>query len=214
MAKVFSIDEAEDLNLTPILNIVLVLIPLMLLSVVFLKIAILDVTMPQRSAGAANQDSEPPKRLQLFISRQGFTVLDGMMAMPPVEGCPESGVTVCASNPDAQIEVDRHNWVALYNLLIDLKNNPSWTAHETIEIVADPGIPYGMIVKAMDVSRYQLVPRADAESGAQKGARLADKKALDDAAVVQTEVAREDGTMARTGLTMFPLVVLGLPMSQ
>ncbi|MFA5624376.1 MAG: biopolymer transporter ExbD [Bradymonadales bacterium] len=214
MAKVYRVDDAEELNLTPILNIVLVLIPLMLLSVVFLKIAIIDVTMPQRSAGAANQDGEPPKRLQLFISRQGFTVLDGMMAMPPVAGCPESGVTVCVSNPDAQIEVDRHDWVALYNLLIDLKNNPSWTTHETIEIVADPGIPYGMIVKAMDVSRYQLVDRADVDSGAQKGARLADKAALNDAAVVQTDVAREDGTIARAGLTMFPLVVLGLPMSQ
>ena len=205
-------DETADLNLTPIMNMVLVLIPLMLLSVVFLSITVIDVTMPQRSAGAPQQDGEPPKRLQLMISRQGFWILPGEMPLPPVPGCPTDGVTICLKNPDAEIEVEKHNWLALYNKLIELKLDPMWADHEQIEIVAGTDIPFGVLVKAMDISRFQLVPNAEGES-AMRGKALASDADLDESVPVRVE--REvDGQRGLTELEMFPLVVLGLPITQ
>ena len=84
------VPEATDLDLTPIMNMVMVLIPMMLLSVVFTAIHVIDVTMPQRSAGAAQNNGEPPKRLQLFISKQGFTIVEGMTTLPARGNRPRS----------------------------------------------------------------------------------------------------------------------------
>lgn len=205
---VTKIEEAEDLNLTPIMNMVLVLIPLMLLNVVFMTITVIDVTMPQRSAGVA-QNSEPPKRLQLFISKQGFTIVKGQSALPAKDGCPEGGPTICPSKPDAAIETDKQDWLSLYNTLIDIKQEPDWQEHDTIEIVADSSVNFGVLVKAMDVARYQLVPRDD--SAALKGKALSSAEELNHARTVLADTKDEQGNTVKMGLGMFPVVVLGLP---
>ena len=198
-----NIEEAENLNLTPIMNMVLVLIPLMLLNVVFMTISVIDVTMPQRSAGIA-QNGEPPKRLQLFISKQGFTIVKGATTLPAISGCPEGGPAICPNEPSASNETDKQNWLELYNTLVGIKQEPDWQDHETVEIVGDSSIEFGVLVKAMDIARYQRVPHSD--STALKGKALASKEELNESRIVMTEV-----TGGKANLGMFPVVVLGLP---
>ncbi|MCL2325896.1 MAG: biopolymer transporter ExbD [Proteobacteria bacterium] len=205
-----SISEAENVNLNPVLNLVLVMIPLLLLSVVFMTISVIEVTMPQRSAGAAPNTGEPPKRLQLFISKQGFTLVKGVSSMPAIDGCASDGPTICLAHPEAELDVDRHNWFALYNMLFDIKSDPDWAMHEQIEIVADPSINFGVLIKAMDVSRYQLVPEADA-SIATKGKAMGSVMEMNSAVAVLTEVTNDEGAFVKAPLGMFPVVVLGLP---
>ncbi len=175
----------------------------MLLNVVFMTISVIDVTMPQRSAGIA-QNGEPPKRLQLFISKQGFTIVKGAMTLPAISGCPEGGPTICPNEPSASNETDKQNWLELYNTLVGIKQEPDWQDHETVEIVGDSSIEFGVLVKAMDIARYQRVPQSD--STALKGKALASKEELNESRIVMTEV-----TGGKTNLGMFPVVVLGLP---
>ena len=207
MAK---LEEAEDLNLTPIMNMVLVLIPLMLLNVVFMEITVIEVTMPQPSAGAAMNNGEPPKRLQLFISQQGFTLVEGQSSLPAKEGCPSGGPTICTIKETAEVETDRHNWLELYNTLLEIKQRPDWTDHDQIEIVADSSVNFGVLVKAMDISRYQLVPRAE-QSTATKGKMMKSWAELNEALAPLVDTTDADGNSAKMALGMFPVVVLGLP---
>lgn len=200
---------APSLDLTPIMNMVLCLIPLMLLSVVFMTICVIDVTMPQRSAGAAASDGEPPKRLQLFISKQGFTIVKGQSTLSAVGECPSDGPTICLQNENAELEVDKHNWRALYNELFKIKQEGEWSDHAQIDIVADPSVNYGVLVKAMDISRYQLVPRADFENASKGKEMKTDAELNDSLAVVHEETI--DGVPKKVPLDMFPYVVLGLP---
>lgn len=44
-------EEEQDLNLAPIMNMVVILIPLLLLSVVFVKVAVINITAPKLSVG-------------------------------------------------------------------------------------------------------------------------------------------------------------------
>lgn len=204
------IPEAEDLNLTPIMNCVLVLIPLMLLNVVFMKISIIDVTMPQRSAGAAQNSGDPPLRLQLFISQQGFTVVKGQETLPAIQGCDSGGPTICLENPDAELFIDRHKWHELYNALLEIKLDPTWHEHDTIEIVADSTVNYGTIIKTMDVARYQLVAPGQADS-AIKGEKMGSIQELNDARSPFVPGTDANGNSIKQPLAMFPTVVLGMP---
>lgn len=211
MAKIAKIQDAEDLNLTPIMNVVLVLIPLMLLSVVFMTITVIEVTMPQRSAGAA-QNADPPKRLQLFISEQGFTVVENQSQLPAVENCPPGGPTICPIKDvaDCEVKTDCHNWRMLYNTLLEIKQKPEWVDHEQIEIVADSSVNFGVLVKAMDISRYQRVPHAEGEA-ATKGKQLLNDAELNDSVTPYTEATDAEGNTGKVPVAMFPVVVLGLP---
>jgi biopolymer transport protein ExbD len=197
------VPEATDLDLTPIMNMVMVLIPMMLLSVVFTAIHVIDVTMPQRSAGAAQNNGDPPKRLQLFISKQGFTIIDGMSPIPAIQGCPTGGPTICPNHPDEEIETNRHNWTELYNKLLEIKQQPDWNEHLQIEIVADSAINFGVLVKAMDISRYQLIPR-DSESHG-KGQKL------DDNTIKYAKAVTKEGGSSEEYVDLFPIVILGMP---
>lgn len=207
--KISDPEAAPSLDLTPIMNMVLCLIPLMLLSVVFMTICVIDVTMPQRSAGAAASDGEPPKRLQLFISKQGFTIVEGMNTLSPIGDCPNDGPTICLQNENAELDVDKHNWRALYNELFRIKQKGEWSDHNQIDIVADPAVNYGVLVKAMDIARYQLVPKAELEN-ASKGKEMKSDAELNDAQAVTRE-ATINGEPKKIPLEMFPYVVLGLP---
>jgi hypothetical protein len=199
------VPEATDLDLTPIMNMVMVLIPMMLLSVVFTAIHVIDVTMPQRSAGAAQNNGEVPQRLQLFISKQGFTVVEGVTTLPSRAGCPVGGPTICldAANKDDEIATKRYNWLELYNTLLEIKQKPDWADHDQIEIVADSAINFGVLVKAMDISRYQLLPDGDSSKG--KGKQLSGDQ-LDGA-----HAAMIEGGGDKEFVAMFPTVILGMP---
>lgn len=208
--KISDVEAAPGLDLTPIMNMVLCLIPLMLLSVVFMTITVIDVTMPQRSAGAAASDGEPPKRLQLFISQQGFTIVANGVPQEHIDGCAPDGPTICIKNKDAEIDVDKHDWLGLYNKLIELKNKGEWSNHDQIDIVADSSVNFGVLVKAMDISRYQRVPTGKSEN-ASKGEAMKSDAELASSQVVLAQKKDEDGVMKKAPLDLFPVVVLGLP---
>lgn len=206
--KISDVEAAPGLDLTPIMNMVLCLIPLMLLSVVFMTISVIDVSMPQRSAGAAASDGEPPQRLQLFISKQGFTIVEGVKSLPAIEGCPNDGPTICLKDENESTEVKKYNWLQLYNTLFGIKTQKGeWSDHDQIDIVADSAVNYGVLVKAMDISRYQLTARGEAE--ATKGKSFTSEEGLNDALAVTIE--DKDNPGKKKNLDLFPVVVLGLP---
>ena len=162
--------------------------------------------MPQRSAGAAMNNGEPPKRLQLFISKQGFTVVENGMPHDAIAGCAAGGPTICApeDKKNAELETDKQNGLALYNELMDIKSKTDWLTHEQIEIVADSSVNFGVLVKAMDIARYQLVPESEKE--ATKGKKLQSEAELN----ASRQVVVGEGEN-KTLLALFPVVILGLP---
>ncbi len=152
-------------------------------------------------------NGDPPKRLQLFISKQGFTIVENGMPLNAIDGCAAGGPTVCApeSKKDAPLETDKQDWLSLYNELMKIKSKSDWATHEQIEIVADSAVNFGVLVKAMDIARFQLVPKSETE--ATKGKVLTSEEELNEAR--QVLIDGEDNT--KTQAALFPVVILGLP---
>ncbi|MBN1946294.1 MAG: hypothetical protein JW797_11510 [Bradymonadales bacterium] len=174
-------DSNPDLFLIPIMNIIMIIIPLLLLTASFVIVATLPVTSPRSAQAVTPQEQMeemqvPVPRLLVAITENGFTITD-MAQSPafaesqlgyPLAECPpaspESGlmpVTICnvggrVSQPKL---IDRLNYRGLYNRLVEIKNYSAWNAqwtdeNEIINIVAEREIPFEVVVRTMDISRF------------------------------------------------------------
>ena len=175
-----------ELNLAPIMNMVMILIPLLLVMVQFDKKGIIAVESTSSAASAASsdeQEQEQAPRLLVTISDDGFRIADQRnlpafaQYMVPVAGCtgagaaPEDGAaqanpTVCLRQDAAEDAslVDKLDYAALYNRLVEIRMHPEWFAlfnqreNSVISFIPDSEVPFEVIVRAMDVSRYILAP--------------------------------------------------------
>ena len=61
-----SLDEEVELNLTPVMNLMVVLIPLLLSSAQFIKIGIIDLNLPP-AVGAQGEAVKAPKEAEIKL---------------------------------------------------------------------------------------------------------------------------------------------------
>jgi biopolymer transport protein ExbD len=175
-------EKDPELDLTPIMNMVIILIPLLLLSLVFVEVSVINVTAPKLSAGAPQEKKEEtvPLNLTVTLSYNGIIVAAEGGTLPPEDGCPaESQVTLCLKDANANVKdkfeqarrkiadgdvlggepilneaLEQYRWRPLYNRLIEIKKKfPNETV---VNIAAEPDMPFGAIIRAMDVTRYKM----------------------------------------------------------
>lgn len=178
--------EPEELNLVPFMNMVVVIIPLLLLSVVFLKAGVINITSPKLSVGPPSEKKpekkKKPLNLTVAIDSKGFRIGATGAILPPEQGCPEDGPTLCLSDDSMdssaikkkvkqareafenesdtsaikllQEASSAYDWMGLYNKLSEIKKK--YPDETVVKISANPDIPYAFVVRAMDVVRYKL----------------------------------------------------------
>ncbi|MFB6351013.1 MAG: ExbD/TolR family protein [Bradymonadaceae bacterium] len=171
-------NDGDDLNLTPFMNMVVILIPLLLLSVVFLKVGVINVSSPTIAPGP----SHPPSKdlgLTVGISESGFTISTRDKTIPAIEDCPDDGPTVCLARSEIAVDakIDRarqalengrkkegealldevvaaYDFAGLYSELRTIKDNHP--GESTVRLTASPDIPYQLLVRVMDAVRFKL----------------------------------------------------------
>lgn len=149
-------EEAQELNLAPIMNMVMILIPLLLLSTVFLKTGVVNISSPRNAQSNTPEQEEreeetPVPRVVVYISNDGFRVGD-QRNLPdfqpfstPIAGCPGAGAAPAAGAPAAPSPHDlaqvpatvcardgdgdllnRLDFAGLYNQLVAIRLQPQW----------------------------------------------------------------------------------------
>jgi biopolymer transport protein ExbD len=176
-------DGDQDINLAPFMNMVVILIPLLLLSVVFVKVGVINITAPKLSTGPPSEEQpdpdEEPLNLTIAVNPKGFRIAATGATLPELQGCPTPGPTICLEKQDADVadQFDRarelfrkgqtadgekalnkalsaYNWPELYNQLVKIKNE--YPEETVVNLSADPDVPYAAMVRVMDVARYRL----------------------------------------------------------
>jgi biopolymer transport protein ExbD len=173
--------DVEDLNLVPIMNLVVCLIPIILYGTVMVKIGVINVNAPKFGMGKAtppSDDEEKPLNLTLGIEETGFRLkatgadinqLLGMepaaMAAPDADpsAMPVAGVLIPKKGDD-------YDFVELYNKLVVIKK--AKPEESIINLTADKKIHYVHIIKSMDAIRYQLEQDSYSEMDAYKEAGI------------------------------------------
>ena len=137
-------EEADELDLTPYMNFVMILIPVIMASSEYTKLAMIPIDLPSTGGGASTpideQTGEPPPKLSLAVSitSQGFTITSEKARLPiiPLKGT-------------------EYDYEALAEKLWDLKQQVrgQFEDENDIVIASAQDIQYEVIIKTMDATR-------------------------------------------------------------
>ena len=140
-----------DLKLMPLMNIIIALIPMLLLSAVFLEVKVIETSLP-RDAGAeaaAAEPKKPPLDLAVHVRKAAY-IVEGHGVEPRVLPRLTSG-----STPDST------TMIRLSEVLRALAATRPGTTE--VRIVAEARTHYQEIVSLMDAAREAGLPNAALE---------------------------------------------------
>lgn len=120
-----------DLDMTTFLNLMVVLVPFLLITAVFSRITIVELTLPSAASGAA---SEPSFRVEVIVREDGLEVSNGR--------------AVIASVPRVEGEYDLDT---LSEMMLSLKQDHPDS--DAASVLLEPDIEYDHLIQVMDVVR-------------------------------------------------------------
>ncbi len=148
-------DEAGDINLTPIMSILVILIPMIIYAFTFFEVKITRVALPKmgQPKQVAKEDEKKPLLLTVLVSKKGFAIkMQEEMAAEPEPPIPKRPFTVKLLGKERKV-VD-YDYPALYTRLMRIKKEHK--DERRIYIHADPLIPWQVVARVLDTTRYQL----------------------------------------------------------
>jgi biopolymer transport protein ExbD len=134
----------ENVNLTGFMNVVLILIPFLLLTASFVRLAVVDMTLPNLGGGgqggrqAASAPVEKAVLNILLIKESGIQVKSPDMVFPEVP------------------KGDDYDWKELSRQLGKIKEQ--YPSSEDVIIAPQSGIRYQILIMAMDACREAGFP--------------------------------------------------------
>jgi len=124
--------EAPELDITTFLNLMVVLVPFLLISAVFSRVTILELSVPTAAGGSAV--SQADFSIEVIVRKNGLELANG------------ATVQVALPKKDDQYDLKK-----LSELLIRLK--AEYPQKEDATVLMEPDIEYDYLVKVMDVVR-------------------------------------------------------------
>lgn len=131
---------AHELDVTTFLNLMVVLIPFLLITAVFSRLTIIELTLPSAAGGpASNEDNF---RVEVIVREAGIEITNGK--------------TVIASIPKVDDEFDLQT---LSEYMVELKLG--YPNHDAASVLMEARIPYDYLIQVMDVVRSVEVEADD-----------------------------------------------------
>lgn len=137
------VKQPMELDVTTFLNLMVVLVPFLLITAVFSRIAIVELNLPSASGGRAPE--APSFRVEVIVREQGLEV--------------SNGTSVIAAIPKVENEYD---FAMLSDHMVDLKRRHSDV--DAASVLLEPQIPYDYLIRVMDAVRSVEVPGDEPQS--------------------------------------------------
>lgn len=132
------IEQAEELNITAFLNLMVILVPFLLITAVFSRLTVLELNLP--ALDAQNDASEPIKlQLELVIRDKRFDIQDANL-----------GIIKSIERTDSKSQ-----WKQFTDAMVAIKVRfPDETG---ITLLLEPDVDYKTMIKVMDKVRVAKV---------------------------------------------------------
>jgi len=131
-----------ELDVTTFMNLMVVLIPFLLISAVFSRVAIMELSVPTSAGGTAS--NTPNFAIEVIVRQAGFEIANG------------SSVEAAIPKKDDQYDMEM-----LSKMLLRLKDQ--YPEKEDATILMEPGIEYDYLIQVMDAVRIAKVQVEDSE---------------------------------------------------
>ena len=138
--------ETPELNITTFLNLMVVLIPFLLISAVFSRITIMELSVPTTAGGGAA--NKPNFSIEVIVRDTGFELANG------------SQVVAAVAKKNNEYDLEK-----LSQMLVRLKSD--YPEKEDATVLMEPKVQYEYLVQIMDTVRGAEVQVAGS-SGLQK----------------------------------------------
>jgi biopolymer transport protein ExbD len=135
--------EELELNITTFLNLMVVLVPFLLITAVFSRMAVIELNLPSSSSGPP---SEIGFRPEVIVRELGLEITNGrqiIASLPKVEG--------------------EYDLATLAQYMKSLKGD--YSDVDSASVLVEPQVPYDYLIQVMDVVRSTDIPDPAAENG-------------------------------------------------
>ena len=139
--------ESKELELTTLLNIMVVLVSSLLLSAVFSKVTIQELNMPPEGGGPAVQNAKPQVTIEVILRKGALEISNGKEVTDTI---PKAG--------------DQYQLTQLSAKLKELKD--ANLDKKDALLLIEPDIDYATVISVMDAMKFaKVVSTADPEAG-------------------------------------------------
>ena len=153
-------DKLEDLNLVPIMNLVVCLIPMVLYGMAMVKLGVVNVNAPKFGMGAAAPDDsdEKPLNLTIAIASDGYRLtasgadINTILGLPPLD--PTNPEAAAQQGPTIPKKGESYDYVELYNKLVAIKKQ--FPDETIVNLTAERDTHFKYLIGTMDVMRVKL----------------------------------------------------------
>jgi biopolymer transport protein ExbD len=129
--------DSSELDMATFLNLMVVLVPFLLITAVFSRITIVELSLPSSAGGAAPKEAS--FRVEVIVREAGLEVTNGRV--------------VIAAIPKTDGEYDLET---LSELVMSLKRDHPKT--DDASVLLEPDIAYDHLIQVMDVVRSAQLP--------------------------------------------------------
>ncbi len=123
---------AHELDVTTFLNLMVVLIPFLLVTAVFSRLTIVELSLPSSAAGA--NDDQPAFRVEVIVRESALEITNGS--------------AVIGTIPKVE---DEYDLLMLSDFMVSLKRE--YPDQDAASVLLEPHIPYDYLIRVMDVVR-------------------------------------------------------------
>jgi len=132
------IKDAEELNITAFMNLMVILVPFLLITAVFSRMTILELNLP--GLNAKQEDNKQVKlSLELVLKNNGFDIQDANLGV----------IKHFDRTPGAT------RWDQFSRILIEIKRR--FPEERSITLLVEPDVSYKTLIKTMDYVRTAQV---------------------------------------------------------
>ena len=123
--------EAQELNITAFMNLMVILVPFLLITAVFSRITVLELNLPPANAKVKQQE-KVKLQLELVLRENSFDIQDANIGIIK------------------RFERDDENtrWDIFKDILVEIKAR--FPEETSITLLLEPGINYKTLIKVMD----------------------------------------------------------------
>lgn len=160
-------EPMQDLNLTPIMSVIIILIPALLITASFFKLAILSVAAPKYKTLGVQQEEDDQKKkplnLTVMITKDGYRISQEHQIEDSGKIIPMTNCTIDAASGDPVISNDSgvdkkvssnrcYDRPNLYKYLYEVKQR---FPHEKVVIIsAEPDTKWKHIAQTLDATKF------------------------------------------------------------